>query len=75
MICSLAVRARPKLLCLVAKSKAFQPEVWMSLVPAEKGVSNCQGAFWHHTATSFAVAIVNCQSKLGVDKGSFAGLW
>ena len=44
MICSLAVRARPTLLCLVAKSKTFQPEVWMSLVPAKKGVSSCQCA-------------------------------
>jgi len=41
MICSLAVRVGAILLYLVAKNKTFQLEVWMLLVPVEKGVSSC----------------------------------
>jgi len=40
----------------------------------EKGQQLPRCGVWHHTATSFAMAIVNWQSKLGVDKGSFAEL-
>jgi len=40
----------------------------------ERGQQLPRCRIWHHITTSFAVAVVNWQRKLSIDKESLAGL-